>query len=624
MRLSTIFILTILTAPLYAQLRVVPIDHPGSKSVSTARTQALEPISLPFWDDFSYQPDTLWSASATVYINEGIGINAPSRYVATFDGLNADGVPYNPNDLLLNGFTDSLISRPIRLDEVTPDQLDSVFISFYYQWKGNREAPDPTDFLQLEFLNDEGVWEIAATIESDASLDPQVFYDTLIQIKDDRFFHDAFQFRFRSFGRLSGPYDSWNIDYVYLNTHRYDEDTSYPDRAIASQLGKLFSPYTTVPIDHFTADIPVSAPAFEVYNLRDEVATTLSFLATGYFTNYKDGIKSEMEIVLGDTTPINITNGVIFALERRTVTLQVLPDPGDPVQFNPDADSIQVKIVARLFSGDVEDINDGTPAPDYAPHFAPIDFRVNDTTSTTLLIKHHYAYDDGTAEYAAGLTQPGNLAAYRYDLLPDGDTLTGLQIHYPYIGGPSSNTMDFFVYADDDGIPGTLIGQELIPVRREGINSFVHITLQQGVVVPKSFYIGWQQPLNGNVFIGLDKSHHTADRIYVNTNGTWVQNTDVKGSLMFRPVFGKAGLITGIEKPDLTKLYPNPAKDFFYLEGEFAQLQIADLYGRMLEYSVYQEDDRTKVVISNAPSGIYIVKYRVGPSWVLQKIVIRH
>ena len=63
--------------------------------------------------------------------------------------------------MLTNGFCDSLVSQAIKMGE--PDVLiserNSVYLSFFYQWQGNGEAPDALDYLQLEFKNDQGIWE---------------------------------------------------------------------------------------------------------------------------------------------------------------------------------------------------------------------------------------------------------------------------------------------------------------------------------------------------------------------------------------------------------------------------------------------------------------------------------
>ena len=49
------------------------------------------------------------------------------------------------------------------------------------------------------------------------------FQQELIKVERP-LFHDEFQFRFRSYSRLAGPFDTWLVDYIYLNDSRYPGD----------------------------------------------------------------------------------------------------------------------------------------------------------------------------------------------------------------------------------------------------------------------------------------------------------------------------------------------------------------------------------------------------------------
>ena len=228
-----------------AQLELGPAPQepaPVMKSRSNARTKSHEPVSLPFWEDFSSlkpgYPDTAkWVNSTSVNISDGAGINPPSVNVAEFDGLDPGGTPYNVTETTLNGFTDTLTSVEIRMDEVLLAERNSVYLSFFYQWKGNGEPPDQNDFLQVEFKNDQDNWDIVSTIYGGEIDDPTIFNTALIQVSGDQFYHDAFQFRLRSYGRLSGRYDTWIVDYIYLNKGRSNSTPlSFPT-------GLLFPPF---------------------------------------------------------------------------------------------------------------------------------------------------------------------------------------------------------------------------------------------------------------------------------------------------------------------------------------------------------------------------------------------
>jgi len=82
---------------------------------------APDTLTLPFFDDFSSSsgfPDTskwLYGSVGGTYINNRFCVDPPTLNVATFDGLKADGTPYNFTDPLAEGKADSLVSWPIDL-----------------------------------------------------------------------------------------------------------------------------------------------------------------------------------------------------------------------------------------------------------------------------------------------------------------------------------------------------------------------------------------------------------------------------------------------------------------------------------------------------------------------------
>jgi len=623
-----------------------------------ARPQVAEPLSLPFWDDFSFTPvdvlndtasnvalDSLWQnykqdtvviKNKTVWINNGIGINAPSINVATFDGLDGKHLKYS-EVLINNGLRDSLVSQPIKLGDpsVTVAERNSVYLSFFFQWSGNGEPPDARDYLAVEFRNNVGTWKQVMTIYPTAEMQESVFYDTLLKVDGDEFFHDNFQFRFRNYGRLSGPYDTWNVDYIYLNKNRNPDDTSFSDQTIASQPTSLLGDYRAVPYDHFLKVPTVTPPQFDVYNLlkvnpNDGTPgyTNLTYESQNIFTNYKDGVANIT--AGGKYTASIIYNGsdssdVIAPLERRTVTLRPfqLPKGDDPTQFDPDADSARVKVAINMFTGDTFD-KFGNYAQDYDLNFVPIDFRTNDTLSVDYFLKDYYAYDDGIAEYAAGLTQAGNRAAVRFDMLTtDPDTLVGIDLYVPDYGLPSNLTVDFFVYADADSLPGDVLYTiPSVTVQRKGINVFQRVRILEPLLVNQHFHIGWKAPVGGTLKIGLDMSSSHGDRIFANTNGTWTSG-DLEGSLMIRPVFGYGDIIKGLpENPNAFSVYPNPNAGEFFIEGQYDQLTVLSITGQAIPHAALANGDRQKIVL-NAASGLYILKIQQGGTVFTRKIVVR-
>ena len=123
---------------------------------------------------------------------------------------------------------------------------------------------------------------------------------------------------------------------------------------------------------------------------------------------------------------------------------------------------------------------------------------------------------------------------------------------------------------NENGKPGAVLYS--IPsfaVQRKGLNTFQRIRILEPFLVDSRFYIGWKAPVGPTLKVGLDLSNDTHDKIFVNTNGQWVQDADVSGSLMIRPVFGSGEIVTGVEADETEiSVYPNPTAGEFYIRGK--------------------------------------------------------
>lgn len=608
----------------------------------------MPPLTLPFFEDFSkpfqeiYADTNRWEDSYSVWVNDGMAIRPPTINVATFDGLDSAGRAYSSNDILLTGYADNLTSRPIEMGEsaVAIAQRPSVYLSFFYQWQGNVEAPDERDFLELEFRTaEDNGWVSVMTIFPKEEADPARFYDTILQVSGDEYFHDGFQFRFRSYGRLSGPYDTWHLDYIYLNKGRDINDLSFPDRAMASQLGPLFGAYRAIPRNHFFSNEQLTPPTFEIRNMKN-VEASINFRTEGFFssTNFESGTTTTHEEVISKATPINITDNVLYANEHRTVRMDTLPDINNTQQFpaDPGIDSTLVRLTIALQTGDNIPFNKVAPIEpdstgDYTENYIPIQFTTNDTISADYVLSSYYAYDDGVAEYAAGLIGPGNLVAYAFEIDTSytlkQDTLVGFDIYFPPYAITSNQTVDFFIYHDDNGMPGELWLR--IPskrVLRKGINEFQRIEFLPALLIDeKRFYIGWREPVAGDVVVGLDISNDTGEKIFVNTTGSWYQNEDVIGSLMLRPVFGSGTVDIRVDvddKEEVHSLYPNPTTGVFFIEGNIRDLKIISLTGEPVSFRSITHEERTEIRLDTDIQGMYLLRYYEGHTLRSRKIIL--
>ncbi len=611
------------------QLVEMPLapTYAGKSGHIAARQQATV-LNLPFWDDFSYSDSiaypnlNLWQSSQTVYLNNGIGVNQPTKNVATFDGVDATGKPYNVNDLLAKGFADSLVSLPIRMDLVDPALRGTVYISFFYQVQGNGESPDIGDQLILSFKNSSLQWDNITVLENDGSQDPKTFYQILVPITDPKYFHGKFQFRLRNFARISGPYDTWNVDYIYLNYGRNNLDTSYPDRTVSGALTSLFNDYYAIPLKHFSQNpgSNIKQPTLVLYNMRAGNLQPFDYSTDAIITTKTGSQVTKTKLPLDvKQDPGAILTGQQFL----TLTLNTVPPAS---AFSPLADSIGMKF--RYGMSTKDNVPIGPLNGDYDPaKYSPIDFRTNDSVRTNYVLSTYYAYDDGGAEYGAGLNAAGSFLAFKYQLKSNTiEKLTYVDIYFPQFGDFSNQSVQLQVRSDlSDKAESILLNQNIV-VTRTTQNKFTRYVLTKDVPVTGVFYIGWKQINTANIPVGLDKNNNNGDKLYYNTNGTWVQNTNVKGSMMVRPGFGKPKddtLPVGLE-PELavTPIYPNPARGVCYLPAEAEGVIVIDVTGRVMGTDVESQSDRKSLVFHSPTSGLVIVRYFIKGKLHTEKVMV--
>ncbi|MEM7107234.1 MAG: T9SS type A sorting domain-containing protein, partial [Bacteroidota bacterium] len=245
-----------------------------------------------------------------------------------------------------------------------------------------------------------------------------------------------------------------------------------------------------------------------------------------------------------------------------------------------------------------------------------IDFRINDTTFTSFVLKDYYAYDDGTAEFGASFDRSGTQLAYQFTL-PEGvsDSLTGIDIHFPYIGSdPTGKNLTLSVWTDDNGSPGNrLFQQSATAVRTDSIDKFFRYELLRPVILSGTFYVGYRQSFEGDLRVGLDRNTNTVDKIFTNTSGFWEVETDLQtGSLMIRPVFGPfTGVINSLAETSFRDLapYPNPTSGILTVKKN-PGVELFDMLGRAVHFDVRRNPSETTLDISNLPNGVYLLQLR--------------
>lgn len=541
--------------------------------------------SIPFWDDFSEGLDTTkWTFSGVSY-TETIGINAPSIGMLLFDGVDQNGAPYSLMQTE-QGNADRVTSKPFNLSVIPAANQSSLFLSFYWQAGGRGELPDENDQLTLQFLNQEGSWITVWRQLGGVALDRNRFTEAKIQVLPD-FQHEAFQFRFFTEGRLSGPFDSWLVDYVYFNTGRTAGESSFPDRSLTRRNELRLGDYGAYPL------------ALLERNQNDEWSTV-----TNEFLNLENRFRAmEYSISARDTT-----DGNIFTINQNT-PFNPVPNTKERRVFSsrtfeeipiPDRET-ELEIKTELTTGDriLFTVNAGDTT-----RFETVDFRSNDAVSSYFPLRDFLAYDNGSADYAAGINQKSGQLAVQYQV-PEEVFLKGISINFTN-PRQANQAIDVLIWKELGQKP-IFRREDLIPVK-DANEEFIYYSLDTNIRVSETFYIGFAQFSDDFIFVGLDKTNDFGDRIFYNVVGAWTQNEEVKGSLMIRPHMSLLAPFAESILPDSNlRIYPNPVENYLNLEGVLGTVRIFDTFGReiFLEREVTSKGEI--VNFSGQRPGIYVL-----------------
>lgn len=602
----------LLTVNTYSQLRLMPIQSSETQKQKKDARQESNLLTLPFWDDFSFTTgntplDSLWQNSNSVYVGDGIAKNPPSIGAASLDGVNAEGQGYTGGSV---GATDALTSCPIDLSGLSI--ADDVYISFFYQYAGNGEQPEETDSIRLEVLSvtpDTTAWLPIWPTSTNQLQRTENFQQALIRLDTASLFTDQFQFRIQAFGRPVGFFDVWNIDYVYVNKDRSPTDNNYPDRTLSTPVSSIFDGLYAIPARHFE-NAQIANPSFVVTSVDNpgDSPQPYTFLYNLSNTIWLDGNSSKSSFSsgsLGNGLSIRAPNSSQISIDNFTTSLS----------FG-DMDSAFISIETYIDTNDNLIGGEG----DYDIRFSPIDFRWNDTTRSSFVIKDYYAYDDGTAEIAAGFSFSGNRLAIEYPFKPTiSDTLVAVDMYFP-LGrtDPSGKRIGIRVWDEVNGEPGEVIGGEDINILRDPVpNKFTRYVLNDPIILSDTFFLGYRQGVEGELGVGYDLSNNSNNKVFFNIADTWQQtsSTEFVGSFMIRPVFGNLPsdtLVTSLnDELAQVALYPNPTQGTFTISGDFDQVEVYNMMGKLLLQERKKKENQP-FDISTAPAGIYIVRIFEG------------
>lgn len=631
-------------------------------SLVHAVASAQTPLSLPFFEDFSTasgrpgldKPDpALWQPGSGVYINNTMAIGHPTVNVATFDGLAANGRPYRQGSTISQGYTDTLTSNSIDLSGLGNKDSNSVYISFYWQAKGLGELPDPAaiqtrpdtakitpgqkpkpgdnlifrgndtlvaridtiivqpgDSLTLQFMRPDGSWttvwkKAGGTAES-------IFYQAFVRVLP-LYFHGKFAFRFRSFGNESGPFDTWHVDYIYLNRGRSVNDRFVKDVAVRQALTPLLRRYTAMPLAQYLVN-----PANE---MADSVRTDINNLFNNFnFTTFDFTIRDEVSGRVVQDDP-QTSSMLIPSLSSQRKAAKPAPVSG----LN-SATRALLRYKVDLLTTD-----------DQNPSIPGINLRRNDTISAVAALDDYYAYDDGTWEYAQQIRQREQIAI-RF-ILNKPDAIGGVRACIvPFTTNQTGQSFVINVYSNRAGRPGAAIYQQAFTTQYPTYrNGFVDFKFSKSVSVSDTFYIGYQQISSSDTTylrLGFDKNSPFGSQIFYNAGSNWDQNLvsaslNVQGAFLLRPIMGAKpdSIVTAVPEPEpLTPLrtYPNPTTGFVrWDESNLTRLEVMNSTGRVLLVLEPSRGQQT-LDLSYLPDGLYLIRLFADKRSAVQKLVINH
>lgn len=571
-------------------------DQVNINKAAYSKTTAL---SLPFFEDFTnYEtfPNPLKWKDALVYINNTFPINPISRGVATFDGLNAYGVPYDSVNKYASIYADSLSSQQIDLSTYTAN--DSIYLSFYYQPGGYGFEPDLNDSLMLFFKLGNGLWNKVWAKEGASSTD---FKQVLIPITNPIYLTSNFQFRFINKVTMLTNDDHWHVDYIKINSNRTSTDTLINDLAFARNPDFLLSDYTHMPYNQFQAAINSNWLSEHKVYLRNNTSNTI----TNSF-NYKAKELSTGLVFAGFS---NFTTSIPTNTTANLALLTYTPT------YTAAANQDRVVFEQTYYTAPIANQN-----------------TINDTVVTKQVFDNYLAYDDGSAEKSYYLnlfnTLPGKIAI-EHQLFTN-DTLRGLAIQFGrQIPTNANKYFSIAIMKTLAGINGaikdSIIYKEdfFFPRFRDSINGFWIYTFSNPVYLPVgSFYVSTIQPAmsgSDSLYFGLDANRTLANHQYYNVLNTW-QSSQIDGALMIRPLLGKAIVTTSVATPRPTNfeisISPNPAHDHISLQSDYTntKVEIYTILGNLL-YTKTLEGSNSIIPIATFQPGQYFVRCYNGTNW---------
>jgi hypothetical protein len=240
----------------------------------------------------------------------------------------------------------------------------------------------------------------------------------------------------------------------------------------------------------------------------------------------------------------------------------------------------------------------------------------NDTVRGEQHFAHYYAYDDGSAELAYGVTGTQARLAYKFEM-SEPDSLVGVQMHFvPTVNDHEDKIFLLTVWADQNGRPGQVLYQDdffnpsapkYLHDRNLFHTYFFRDTMK--VAVPQTFYVGWRQIEADRLNVGFDVNRNKKNKIFYSVDAelNWFPSS-FEGALMIRPlVTSKLDYqleVEEIEDRESLVVYPNPfTEELNFSYADEGSILIFSLDGRLVK----QSDWTTRLAVQDLRAGVFLV-----------------
>jgi hypothetical protein len=593
------------------------------------------PVNLPFFDDFAYdgvRPDPRLWQDDDVLINRNFAQDPPSIGVATFDGVDVTGQPYEGG----NGGARTVVRDYLTSAPVNAQGRNGTTLTFYLQPRGFGNRPETQDSFLVEFLDVAGNWNIVYKKEGEFNTvpnnQPLPFEPVSLTIPAE-YLYNGFQFRFANKSSEQGAVDMWHLDYVKLSSTSPTFVTN--DLAIVERPGFLLSaPYTSMPIRHLRAGGEGLLENGLMATVRNLFTSGLTISQASQLSVASD-VPFSPNLVQSDFTAafVNIGGTTNEVAGGDVVTGQVAL-----AGLNENYTQLR----NYLFSGVAEDASTKLTLeydlviPSQANAFGGGVLKTNDFAAQSTCFDEYMAYDDGTAEVIIEGIQ-GTTILQKYEAFV-ADELKGIRIRIPRVlGSLGSQEIKLVVYTGE-GQPDELVAEYDFPIRfaetffRDSLQGYTTYIFPEAVpLAVGTFYVGWeQQRADRNIGVGFDRNN-TPENVqwFNNGNGFMPITGTTMGAIMVRPLLsGFEGFPTSVpeytEADALVDVFPNPTNGTLYLRPRptttgSLNYRLFSLTGALLA----ADQVRQTIELGHLPAGIYLLEVTDGTAASRHKVVRR-